>query len=345
MRLVLLVAAAGLLAIANEAGAAEPQPGSAIGETQMPTGGEPRARDPYIWPRYRVEVVTVAVLIGLQTVLIVGLLYEHRRRREAEALVRRELAELAHMNRLATAGELSASIAHEINQPLAGIVAYAEAGRNWLTRPVPEIAEAREKFEQIAKAGHRAAEVIERIRIFFKKGVPAREAVDVNDVIRDVLFLVGSDLRRRRVTVDLALAEPLPSIRGDRVQLQQVILNLVVNAADAMEAVTDRERRLRVASRREDDGGVRVDVQDSGPGVAPDDLDRMFTPFFTTKAKGMGMGLSISRSLIEAHGGRLKAQRADPSGMVFSFVLPPQRAGGANGRYREDGAGRPVRVA
>jgi C4-dicarboxylate-specific signal transduction histidine kinase len=145
--------------------------------------------------------------------------------------------------------------------------------------------------------------------------------------------------------VELALTEPLPPIRGDRIQLQQVILNLVVNAADAMEAVLDRERRLRVASRPDNDAGVRIDVQDSGPGVALDEVDRVFAPFFTTKAKGMGMGLSISRSLVEAHGGKLKAQRAEPFGMIFSFVLPPSRAGGANGRQRAGGAERSTRVA
>ena len=308
-----------------------------ISEARLPQGSEIRFREPDIWPRYQWEILSVALLVALQSALIVGLLYEHRRRRAAEELARRELAELAHMNRLATAGELSASIAHEVNQPLAGIVAYAEAGRNWLSRPTPDIAEAREKFEQIARAGHRAAEVIERIRTFFKKEPPSRELLDVNGLVRDVLLLVDTDLRRRGVTVELALTEPLPVIRGDRVQLQQVILNLVVNAADAMDAVTDRERRLRVTSAREGDAWVRVGVHDSGPGVAVDDIDQIFAPFYTTKAQGMGMGLSISRSLVEAHGGRLTAHRAEPLGMVFSFVLPPEPAD-TNGRPRGQAA-------
>jgi C4-dicarboxylate-specific signal transduction histidine kinase len=303
-----------------------------ISDTQRAEGSEIRVREPAIWPRFRWELIAAAVLIVLQTALIAGLLYEHRCRREAETLARSKLAELAHMNRLVTAGELSASIAHEINQPLAGIVAYAEAGRNWLARPVPDVMEAREQFERIARAGHRAAEVIERIRAFFKKGAASRELVDVNGLVRDVLLLVGSDLRRRGVAVELALPEPAPSIRGDRVQLQQVILNLVMNAADAMEALTDRERRLQVTSRREGDAWVRIDVQDSGPGVALHDVDRVFAPFYTTKAHGMGMGLSIARSLVEAHGGTLKAHRADPYGMTFSFVLPTSRANGASGR-------------
>jgi signal transduction histidine kinase len=309
-----------------------------ISEAQLPEGSEIRYRAPAIWPRYQGEIIAVTVLIVLQTALIAGLLYEHRRRRDAEALARSELVELAHMNRLATAGELSASIAHEINQPLAGIVAYAEAGRNWLARPAPDLAEARAHFEQIARAGHRAADVIERIRSFFRKGLSRRELVDVNDLVRDVFLLVGTDLRRRRVTVELALTEPPPSIQGDRVQLQQVILNLAVNAADAMEAVRDRERRLRVTSAREGDGWVRVDVQDSGPGVAADDIDRLFAPFYTTKPHGMGMGLSLSRSLVEAHGGTLKAHRAEPFGMTFSFVLPTPRASGADAPRREQAA-------
>jgi signal transduction histidine kinase len=306
-----------------------------ISETQLPKGSEIRFREPDIWGRYRWEIFAVAILTVLQSALIAGLLYEHRRRRDAEALARSEFAEIAHMNRLATAGELSASIAHEINQPLAGIVTYAEAGRNWLSGPTPDIAAARARFEQIARAGHRAAEVIERIRAFFKKEAPSLESVDVNGLVRDVLLLVDTDLRRRKVVIVLALTEPLPLIRGDRVQLQQVILNLVVNAADAMDSVTDRERHLQVTSRREDNGWVRIDVQDSGSGVALDDIDRLFAPFYTTKPKGMGMGLPISRSLIEAHGGTLKAHRAEPFGMIFSFVLPTLRAGGANEPLRE----------
>ena len=374
--LIAACAAACLLAIANEFAAATPQPRSGVivgqstaprpwpseisgsfqpggrpifdgravpqwnvSEVQLPQAGEARVRDPDIWGRYRREAFAVAVLVVLQSALIVGLLYEHRRRREAEELARKEFAELAHMNRLATAGELSASIAHEINQPLAGIVAYAQAGRNWLSRPVPDVAEARDKFEQIVGAGLRAAEVIDRIRAFFKKGDPRLEALDVNDLVRDVLVLVGADLRRRKVTVELALTGVLPLIRGDRVQLQQVILNLLVNAADAMDAVTDRERRLLVTSRRDDDGAVRVDVQDSGSGVALDDIEGVFAPFYTTKAQGMGMGLSISRSLIEAHDGTLKAQRAEPFGMIFSFVLPALRASEAPGHPRERDTG------
>jgi C4-dicarboxylate-specific signal transduction histidine kinase len=332
------VAAACVVAIGNESVAEEPQSRAALIVNQSTA-----QRPPDIWRRYRWEAFGVAILIVLQSVLIVGLLYEHRRRRAAEELARRELTELAHMNRLATAGELSASIAHEINQPLAGIVAYAEAGRNWLSRPIPDVAEAREKFEQIAGAGHRAADVIERIRAFFKKGEPALEAIGVNDLVRDVLLLVDHDLRRRKVVVELALTEPLPSIKGDRVQLQQVILNLVVNAAEAMDSVTDREHRLRVTSRRENDAWVRVEVQDSGPGIAVDDIDRLFAPFYTTKAHGMGMGLSISRSLVEAHGGTLKAARAEPFGMIFSFVLP--RTSEANGGLQEHAAGHSIRAA
>jgi signal transduction histidine kinase len=309
-----------------------------IDESELPKGSEVRFREPDIWRRYRLEIVAIAVLIVVQAGLIAGLLYEHRRRRSAEELARSELVELAHMSRLATAGQLSASIAHEINQPLAGIVAYAGAGRNLLSRPNPEIAEARERFEQIARAGLRAAEVIERIRAFFRKDAPRLESLNVNDLVREVLLLFGADLRRRKVVVELALAEPLPSIDADRVQLQQVILNLVVNAADAMDTVTDRERRLQMTSRREDNGGVRIEVQDSGPGVVLADIERIFAPFHTTKAKGMGMGLSISRSLIEAHGGTLTAHRVEPFGMVFSFVLPPPRAGGASGRLRAHAA-------
>ena len=293
-----------------------------ISESRLPAGSIIRFREPGMWEQYRWQIVLVATVISLQTALIIGLLYEHRRRRTAEALARSSMAELAHVNRLVTAGELSASIAHEVSQPLAGIVAHADAGLHWLAGAAPDLDEARATFRKIVRAGHHAAEVIRHMRSFFAKTAPEKALLDVNDLVREVLALVSADLRDRGISLATALTEPLPSILGDRVQLQQVILNLVVNAAEAMQAVADRDRTLRVTSEVHEVEGVLVRVEDSGPGIGTADLERVFKPFYTTKAKGMGMGLSISRSIVEAHFGRLWASAGARSGTVFHLVLP-----------------------
>ena len=294
-----------------------------ISESRLPAGSEIRFRQPSLWEQYRWQIVLAAIVMLLQAALIAGLLYERRRRRGAEAAARNSLSELAHVNRLATAGELSASIAHEIKQPLAGIVAHANAGLLWLGGATPRIDEARTTFQDIVDAGHHAAEVVENIGSFVKKSAPQNSLLDVNDLIREVLSLAATDLRNHNVKVTTALAETLPPIVGDRVQLKQVLMNLIMNAAEAMATVTDRQRMLHVASKHDAGGGVLVQVEDAGPGIKPDDVDSVFKAFYTTKAQGMGMGLSISRSIVEAHHGRLWASRGTRIGAVFHLVLPP----------------------
>jgi signal transduction histidine kinase len=274
-----------------------------ISENRLPAGSEIRFRQLSLWEQYRWQIALVAIVILLQTTLIGGLLYERRRRRGAETSARNSLAELAHVNRLATAGELSASMAHEINQPLTGMVANANAGLLWLSAAKPDLDEVRATFKDIVEAGHHAAEVVESIRSFVKKSAPQNTLLNVK--------------------VTTALAETLPPIVGDRVQLKQVLMNLIMNAAEAMTTVTDRPRTLHVASKHDAGGGVLVQVEDSGPGIEPDDVDRVFKAFYTTKAKGMGMGLSISRSIVEAHHGRLWASPGTSIGAVFHLVLPP----------------------
>jgi len=293
-----------------------------ISESRLPAGSEIRFRQPTLWEQYRWQISLVASVILLQTALIAGLLYEHRRRRTAEDSARNSLAELAHVNRLATAGELSASIAHEISQPLTGIVAHAQAGLLWLGGAKPQIDEARTTFQDIVEAGHHAAEVVQNIRTFVKKAAPQNTLLDVNELVRGVLSLAAADLRKHDISVVIALADGLPPILGDGVQLKQVLMNLVTNAAEAMATVTDRPRTLHLTSNHGPGGGVVVRVEDSGPGIAPDDLDRIFTAFHTTKAKGMGMGLSISRSIVEAHHGRLWASAGARFGAVFHLALP-----------------------
>jgi signal transduction histidine kinase len=293
-----------------------------ISDSRLPAGSEIRFRQPSLWEQYRWQISLVAGVILLQTVLIAGLLYEHRRRRTAEDSARSSLSELAHLNRLATAGELSASIAHEISQPLTGIVAHANAGLLWLGGANPNIDEARTTFEDIVEVGHHAADVVQNIRSFVKKSDPQNTLLDLNDLVRSVLSLAGTDLRKHDIAVVTALSEPLPPVIGDRVQLKQVVMNLIMNAAEAMAATTDRPRTLHVASRHDPSVGVLVEVKDSGPGIPLDDVEGVFKAFYTTKAQGMGMGLSISRSIVAAHGGRLWASAGSPHGAVFHLALP-----------------------
>ena len=240
----------------------------------------------------------------------------------AEEALQQAQAELAHVTRVATLGELAASIAHEVNQPLAAIVADAAASLNWLAPPRPDLERVREALEAIATDGHRAAEVIRRIRQLATKSAPRKDPVNVNDVVRDVLLLVRAELRHHDVSLVLQLAPELPAVFADRVQLQQVILNLVMNAIEAMGSVTGRSRELIIRAETHDRDHVRVTVQDTGVGIDPNTVDKLFGAFFTTKPGGMGMGLSISRSIVEAHGGRLWATSNETHGATFGVELP-----------------------
>lgn len=292
-----------------------------VSESRLPAESLVRYRRLTAWEQYRWQIVLLTTVIVLQAAMIAGLMYEHRRRQQAEVSARSSMAQLAHMDRLAMAGELSGSIAHEISQPLAGMVAHANAGLRWLAGNAPNLEEARATFTAIAAAGHRAGEVIQHIRALFRKGAPENVLFNVKDLVRETLALADGELRRRRIIVETALADGLPPLHGDRVQLQQVVLNLIINAAEAMETVTERKRILRVMAESLDGSAVVVQVEDSGPGIDPVDLERVFKPFHTTKAKGMGLGLSISRSIVEAHQGRLTASPRVPVGTIFRVVL------------------------
>jgi len=244
--------------------------------------------------------------------------------RASEALQQAQ-AELAHVTRVTTLGEMAASIAHEVNQPLAAIVADANASLNWLTAATPDLASAREALHAIVKDGHRAADVIQRIRQLATRSGPHKARLDVNDVIRDVVPLIGTEVRSHAVSLRLDLASALPPVLADRVQLQQVLINFVMNAIEAMASVADRPRQLVIGSRPHEGDHVSVDVQDAGVGIDPNSVGQLFSAFFTTKAGGMGMGLSISRSIIEAHGGRLWATPNATHGATFHFSLPALR--------------------
>jgi PAS domain S-box-containing protein len=230
--------------------------------------------------------------------------------------------ELAHANRLATMGQLSASIAHEVRQPLAATVSNAEAGLRWLGRQPPDLEEVRQTLGAIVEIGHRAGDVVGRIRALIQKAPPRKDRVDLNGAIREVIELTRGEAVKNSVSVRAQLADGLPPIHGDRVQLQQVVLNLIINAVEAMSGVSEGTRDLLISTRKAESGGVLVAVMDSGPGLASASLERLFDAFYTTKPCGLGMGLSICRSIIDAHGGRLWASAKVPRGAILQFTLP-----------------------
>jgi PAS domain S-box-containing protein len=240
----------------------------------------------------------------------------------AEKALRKAQAELAHVTRVTTLGEMTASIAHEVNQPLTAVVANAEACLRWLDRGTPDLDAARCSVEWIIDDGNRASEVIRRVRALANKTDIEKVPLDVNDVVREVSALVQRELIRHRVSLRMEFAPALPMILGDRVQLQQVIINLVMNGIEAMQSITDRPRELVIRSRQDETQQVLVSVTDCGVGISAENADRLFNAFFTTKSGGMGMGLSICRSIVEAHGGRLSASGNVGPGATFQFVLP-----------------------
>jgi PAS domain S-box-containing protein len=240
----------------------------------------------------------------------------------AEQALRKAQAELAHVTRVTSLGELTASIAHEVNQPLAAVIANAEACLRWLDRETPDLAAARRSAEWVIDDGNRASEVVRRVRALANKSELEKVPLDLNDVVRDVMVLVQRELASQRVSLRTELEPLLPMILGDRVQLQQVIINLVMNGIEAMQPVTDRAHKLVIRSGQDETREVLVSVTDCGVGIAPDNANQLFNAFFTTKSSGLGMGLSICRSIVEAHGGRLSVSGNEGPGATFQFVLP-----------------------
>jgi PAS domain S-box-containing protein len=230
--------------------------------------------------------------------------------------------ELAHANRVATLGQLTASIAHEVNQPIAAVVNHASAALHWLDEDPPNIERIRSSLTGVVGNGRRAGEVMGRIRALLKKVPPQKESMDINEAILEIIALSRGEIKKYGISVRTFLAEGLSPVDGDRVQLQQVILNLVVNAVEALSSVHDRPRELTISTVEDQPNGVRVTIRDSGPGMSAETLEQIFDAFYTTKSGGLGMGLSISRSIIEAHGGHLWAAANEPHGASFEFALP-----------------------
>jgi len=247
-------------------------------------------------------------------------------RKHAEEAVQKAHLQLVQMSRVMTAAELGTSIAHEVNQPLGSIVASVGPCLRWLDASPPDLASARRALVRIADEGERASKIVNRIRALVRREPPRQERVDVNEVISEVIALTRDQMRNDDISLTTELAAELKPVVGDKVQLQQVMLNLIVNAIDAMSAMPDGQRRLVIASVNDGLDGLRVEVRDSGPGIEPQRLEQLFEPFYTTKPQGIGMGLWISRSIIEAHHGSLWATANAPHGAVFQFALPVEHS-------------------
>jgi signal transduction histidine kinase len=291
-----------------------------IGEKLLPPGAEVDFRTPSAWDTYRRQIALTCAVLLIQAALISRLLYEQRRRRQAEVQSRQRMSELAHATRYSMAGELTATIAHELNQPLGAIRMNAETMELMLKSSAPDMIEIRQIAADIRRDDERASEVILRLRSLLKRAPFELRDIDLNDVARDTVDFLAALAVARSVELRSAISdEPLP-IKGDRIQLQQVALNLIVNAMDAMSDMPNAERKIEVSTVR--NGTIaEMSISDTGPGIPPDKLDDIFTPFFSTKADGMGMGLSIARTIVDAHNGQIFAANGAQGGAVFQVKL------------------------
>jgi len=250
-----------------------------------------------------------------------------RAARESERRYREIEIELAHANRVATMGHLSASIAHEVNQPIGAAVTNAQVALHWLDAEPRNLEKVRQALGRVVKNGNRAGDVINRIRGFIKKAPPQKSSLDINQAILEVIALTGNEAAKHNISVQTQFVENLPFVEGDRVQLQQVILNLTINAIEAMSSIATGPRELLISTSKTEPDIVLVAVQDTGPGLTQESLERAFEAFYTTKSGGLGMGLSVCRSIIEAHEGRLWATANVPEGAIFQFTLPAHQIG------------------
>ena len=292
-----------------------------ISEKNLPPGSEILFREPTAWERYSWQIALITAVILLQAGLISALLHEHRRRQLAEVQSRQRMAELARVMRFSTAGELTASIAHEINQPLGAILTNAETAKEILKSPSPDVAELNEIVDDILHDDRRAGEVIRRMRSLLKKAPFELKNFDLNDVVHETIGVIFSPAGGRRVELTSLITPDALPILGDRVQLQQVILNLVVNGIDAMKNTPTENRIISIRTSRVEKF-AELSVSDRGPGIPEDKIKEIFEPFFTTRAEGMGMGLSIARTIIEAHHGQIWAKNRVHGGASFRIKLP-----------------------
>jgi signal transduction histidine kinase len=293
-----------------------------VDTANLPQGSEIRFRDPTVWQQYYWEILSVLVVLLFQTALIIGLLRERRGRLLAEVETRRRTAELAHVNRRATAGELSASIAHELNQPLGAILNNTETAMILLNAPSPNLEEIRETLHDIRRDDQRASEIIQRLRRLLRGAVVEEHEIDLNNIVREVFGLLSHEAASRDVALHSRLAPEMLRASGDAIQLQQVILNVVVNAMECMAGSSNGPRRIVARTALVDEHMLEISIADSGPGISSQDVTHIFEPFFSRKPNGMGMGLSIARTIVEAHRGVIWAENKPDRGAIFHIRLP-----------------------
>jgi signal transduction histidine kinase len=292
-----------------------------ISESRLPPGSEILFREPTAWQRYSWQIALICAVILLQAALILALLQEHRRRQLAEVQSRQRMAELARVMRFSTAGEMTGSIAHEMNQPLGAILTNAETAKAILKSPSPDIAELNEIVDDILRDDQRAGEVIRRMKSLLKKAPFELKNFDLNDLVRETLGVASSLAVGRKVELTSSITSDALTILGDRIQIQQVILNLVVNGIDAMRDTPAENRIISIRTSRVEKS-AELSVSDRGHGIPEEELKEIFEPFFTSKAEGMGMGLSIARTIIEVHQGQILAKNRDHGGASFRIRLP-----------------------
>ena len=292
-----------------------------IDAKRLPPGSIVQFRQLSFWEQYRWYIAAALAIMAVQAVLITDLLLERARRRRGETDLQRNREQLAHVTRVSTMGELAASLAHELNQPLTAILSNAQAAQRFLNAKPADLKEVREILEDIVTDNSRASEVIRRMRALVKKEELEFAPIHIASVIGEVVQLLHSDEILHNIHVELDCQDGLPNVRGNRVQLQQVILNLLMNAFDAMKDAPAAERKVVVRAQAKDAGIVEISVRDRGTGLTGDSLSKIFQPFYTTKREGLGMGLPISRSILEAHGGRLWAENNADRGATFHFTV------------------------
>jgi len=300
-----------------------------IKESRVPAGGVIRYRPQTLWDQHKNLILASSSVLLAQAITIAGLLAQRRKRRWAEAEILAQRMELAHVARVSTMGQLSSALTHELNQPLGAILRNAEAAEILLQTGQPNLDEVRAILADIRRDDRRAGDVIDRMRTLFKRRSLVSNRLALRNLVEETVALARSDAEARQVKMSVQISPLSPMVWGDRVQLQQVLLNLILNGMDAMDATPRSRRSLVVQVRETKDGYLQVAVSDCGTGIAPDDAAHIFEPFFTTKPNGMGMGLAISRTIIEAHGGDIRAERNTPEGTTFTFTLPrmkPEKA-------------------
>jgi signal transduction histidine kinase len=293
-----------------------------IRESRVPADAVIRYRPETLWDEHRNLILVSLAVFLMQAVTIAGLLAQRRQRRRAEEEILNQRTELAHISRVSTMGQLASALTHELNQPLGAILRNAEAAEIFLQREKPDLEEIRAILEDIRKDDQRASGIIDRMRTLLKRHSLESKSLDLDNLLAETIALARPDARARQVNLTLQLPVKLPAVRGDRVHLQQVLLNLILNGMDAMADVARDGRILTVRAQSAGNGSVEVVVSDRGTGITPDNLERLFEPFFTTKPNGMGMGLAISQTIIEAHGGKIRVENNAARGADFKFTLP-----------------------